>query len=76
MIFQQVFCNSLKEVILIGPLAKNHHSLTKTNYQRKHTNICSNGKIIAYIIGAYLTQAALLGQFQSGAKRNELAFYL
>ena len=63
----------LKEVILTGLWAKGH-LLMRINSQKKNLNMFGNGQIVPSITGLNQTIAGLLGQLQSGTKRNETAF--
>ena len=63
----------LKEVILTGLWAKGH-LLMRINSQNMNLNMFGNGQIVLFITGLNQTIAGLLGQLQSGTKKNETAF--
>ena len=63
----------LKEVILTGQWAKGH-LLMRINSQNMNLNMFGSGQIVLFITGLNQTIVRLLGQLQSGTKKNETAF--
>ena len=63
----------LKEVILTGQWAKGH-LLMRINSQNMNLNMFGSGQIVLFITGLNQTIVRLLGQLQSGTKKNETDF--